>query len=101
MVELFGDLGGDASWTGPNELLVNAAGASKFAPDIGLCSKMRAAFLLARPLLSRFGRAPMPPPGGAVIGRRALDPHVPAFHDLGAAIDHRHGPRVSARRPAR
>src|SRR5438477_257306 len=73
MVELFGDLGGDASWTGANELYVNAAGASKFAPDVGLCSKMRASFLLAGPLLSRFGRATMPPPGGDVIGRRRLD----------------------------
>src|SRR5437016_8915792 len=87
MVELFGDLGGDASWTGPNELLVNAAGASKFAPDIGLCSKMRASFLLAGPLLARFGRATMPPPGGDVIGRRRLDPHIHAFVELGAEVE--------------
>src|SRR5206468_1760088 len=87
MVELVGDLGGDASWTGPNELHVNAAGASKFAPDVGLCSKMRASFLLAGPLLSRFGRATMPPPGGDVIGRRRLDPHIHAFNELGASID--------------
>jgi UDP-N-acetylglucosamine 1-carboxyvinyltransferase len=87
MVELVGDLGGDASWTGPNELLVNAAGASKFAPDVGLCSKMRASFLLAGPLLSRFGRATMPPPGGDVIGRRRLDPHIHALAELGASID--------------
>jgi UDP-N-acetylglucosamine 1-carboxyvinyltransferase len=87
MVELVGDLGGDASWTGPNELLVNASGASKFAPDVGLCSKMRASFLLAGPLLSRFGRATMPPPGGDVIGRRRLDPHIHAFNELGASIN--------------
>jgi UDP-N-acetylglucosamine 1-carboxyvinyltransferase len=87
MVELVGDLGGDASWTGPNELHVNAAGASKFAPDVRLCSKMRASFLLAGPLLSRFGRATMPPPGGDVIGRRRLDPHIHAFNELGASID--------------
>jgi UDP-N-acetylglucosamine 1-carboxyvinyltransferase len=87
MIELVGDLGGDASWTGPNELHVNAAGASKFAPDLGLCSKMRASFLLAGPLLSRFGRATMPPPGGDVIGRRRLDPHIHAFNELGASIE--------------
>jgi UDP-N-acetylglucosamine 1-carboxyvinyltransferase len=87
MVELVGDLGGDASWIGPNELLVNASGASKYAPDVGLCSKMRASFLLAGPLLSRFGRATMPPPGGDVIGRRRLDPHIHAFNELGASID--------------
>src|SRR5256886_15938662 len=87
MVELLGDLGADASWTGPNELFVNAAAASKFAPDVGLCSKMRASFLLAGPLLSRFGRATMPPPGGDVIGRRRLDPHIHAFNELGAEVE--------------
>jgi UDP-N-acetylglucosamine 1-carboxyvinyltransferase len=87
MIELVGDLGGDASWAGPNELQVNAAGASKSAPDLALCSKMRASFLLAGPLLSRFGRATMPPPGGDVIGRRRLDPHIHAFNELGASIE--------------
>src|SRR5438094_1717509 len=87
MVELLGDLGADAAWTAPNELCVNAAAASKFAPDVGLCSKMRASFLLAGPLLARFGRATMAPPGGDVIGRRRLDPHIYAFNELGAGID--------------
>jgi UDP-N-acetylglucosamine 1-carboxyvinyltransferase len=48
---------------------------------------MRASFLLAGPLLSRFGRATMPPPGGDVIGRRRLDPHMHALSELGAEID--------------
>jgi UDP-N-acetylglucosamine 1-carboxyvinyltransferase len=48
---------------------------------------MRASFLLAGPLLSRFGRATMPPPGGDVIGRRRLDPHIHAFNELGASIE--------------
>src|SRR5205814_8048569 len=52
-----------------------------------LCSKIRASFLLAGPLLSRFGRVTMPPPGGDVIGRRRLDPHIHAFNELGADID--------------
>jgi UDP-N-acetylglucosamine 1-carboxyvinyltransferase len=29
----------------------------------------------------------MPPPGGDVIGRRRLDPHIHAFNELGATID--------------
>ncbi len=39
-----------------------------------LAERIRASFLLAGPLLARFGRAHMPPPGGDVIGRRRLDP---------------------------
>ena len=50
-------------------------------------SAIRASFLLAGPLLARFGRAVMPPPGGDVIGRRRLDPHLDAFGALGASVD--------------
>ena len=32
-------------------------------------------------------RADMPPPGGDVIGRRRLDPHLDAFRALGAEVD--------------
>ena len=46
---------------------------------------MRASFLLAGPLLARFGRVIVPPPGGDVIGRRRLDPHIHAFARMGAA----------------
>src|ERR671915_29506 len=37
-------------------------------------------------LLARFGAADMPPPGGDVIGRRRLDPHLDAFRALGAEV---------------
>ncbi|WP_372791532.1 UDP-N-acetylglucosamine 1-carboxyvinyltransferase, partial [Paraconexibacter sp.] len=50
--------------------------------------KIRASFLLAGPLLARFGRCEMPPPGGDVIGRRRLDPHLDAFVGLGATYEH-------------
>ena len=52
--------------------------------DRDLSERIRASFLLAGPLLARFGRVVMPPPGGDVIGRRRLDPHLDAFRALGA-----------------
>ncbi|MBV8064515.1 MAG: UDP-N-acetylglucosamine 1-carboxyvinyltransferase [Actinobacteria bacterium] len=87
MLDLLSDLGAEAGWTGANEVRVNTANVTKSSPDPDLCSKMRASFLLAGPLLARFGRATMPPPGGDVIGRRRLDPHIHAFAELGAEID--------------
>src|SRR6266576_1176216 len=87
MLELLAELGAEASWTGANEVSVDARGVSKSAPDERLGSKIRASFLLAGPLLGRFGRASMPPPGGDVIGRRRLDPHLHAFKELGAEMD--------------
>jgi UDP-N-acetylglucosamine 1-carboxyvinyltransferase len=87
MLELLAELGAEASWVGPNEVQVDTANVSKAEPDVALGSKIRASFLLAGPLLARFGRATMPPPGGDVIGRRRLDPHIHAFAKLGASID--------------
>jgi UDP-N-acetylglucosamine 1-carboxyvinyltransferase len=87
MLELVADLGADASWTGPNEVRVDATSVARTTPDVALCSRIRASFLLAGPLLARFGRATMPPPGGDVIGRRRLDPHMHAFSELGAEIE--------------
>jgi UDP-N-acetylglucosamine 1-carboxyvinyltransferase len=55
--------------------------------DKDAAERIRASFLLAGPLLARFGRAVMPPPGGDVIGRRRLDPHLDAFMALGATYE--------------
>ena len=66
---------------------VHAAELSTHELDAELASRIRASFLLAGPLLARFGRATVPPPGGDVIGRRRLDPHIHAFAELGAEID--------------
>ncbi len=87
MCELLFDIGCDVEWTGPNELRVDAAAAHKVDLDTELCSRIRASFLLAGPLLARFGRVTVPPPGGDVIGRRRLDPHVHALSELGAKVD--------------
>ncbi len=85
--ELLADVGVDIDWTGPNDVHIDSSGAHKAELDAELCSRIRASFLLAGPLLARFGRAVVPPPGGDVIGRRRLDPHVHALAELGVEID--------------
>jgi UDP-N-acetylglucosamine 1-carboxyvinyltransferase len=87
MVALLADVGAEAEWLGPNEIRVDAANAGKWELDPELCSRIRASFLLAGPLLARHGRASVPPPGGDVIGRRRLDPHVHALAELGVEIE--------------
>jgi UDP-N-acetylglucosamine 1-carboxyvinyltransferase len=87
MVALIAQLGADVEWTGNNELRVHAAELPSHELDVELASRIRASFLLAGPLLARGGRATVPPPGGDVIGRRRLDPHIHAFAELGAEID--------------
>src|SRR6266511_1766658 len=87
MIELLNDIGAEVDWAGPNEVHVHAAEVVKQELDEELCSRMRASFLLAGPLLARFGSVSVPPPGGDVIGRRRIDPHIHAFAELGAEID--------------
>jgi UDP-N-acetylglucosamine 1-carboxyvinyltransferase len=88
MLGLIETLGARVEWRGPGEVSVQAADIGAQAPDRGLAERIRASFLLAGPLLARFGRATMPPPGGDVIGRRRLDPHLDAFRALGASVQH-------------
>ena len=89
MLALLRGLGVSAEWRGDNEIVLCAAGVDREADvDREHAERIRASFLLAGPLLARFGRADMPPPGGDVIGRRRLDPHLDAFRALGAVYEH-------------
>jgi len=80
-------LGVSCEWGSDHELRMQADGVTDVSPDEALSARIRASFLLAGPLLARFGEARMPPPGGDFIGRRRLDPHLDAFLDMGARID--------------
>jgi UDP-N-acetylglucosamine 1-carboxyvinyltransferase len=88
MVALLESLGARVQWLGSGELSVDAGSIERCEVDRGLAERIRASFLLAGPLLARFGHAHMPPPGGDVIGRRRLDPHLDAFRALGASVKH-------------
>ncbi len=93
MLAILTAIGVSVDWRGPNEVWLCAAGVHEGAGvheveiEPGLAEQIRASFLLAGPLLARFGRAVMPPPGGDVIGRRRLDPHLDAFRAMGASTD--------------
>jgi UDP-N-acetylglucosamine 1-carboxyvinyltransferase len=86
MLELLADIGAEVEWSG-DDLRIDTSNVHKWELDEELCRRIRASFLLAGPLLARFGRATVPPPGGDVIGRRRLDPHIHALAELGVEID--------------
>jgi UDP-N-acetylglucosamine 1-carboxyvinyltransferase len=83
---LLAKLGVETSWVSDNGVRLCARNVSDASVDEELSSRIRASFLLAGPLLARFGEARMPPPGGDFIGRRRLDAHLDAFKDLGAKV---------------
>ena len=86
-IALLERLGVEVEWVADNSVRLRAAGVSGVAVDEELSQQIRASFLLAGPLLARFGEARMPPPGGDFIGRRRLDAHLDAFADLGARVE--------------
>jgi UDP-N-acetylglucosamine 1-carboxyvinyltransferase len=88
MLALLASLGASVTWTAQGEVRVNASEVTHTRVDRELGEQIRASFLLAGPLLARFGHAVMPPPGGDIIGRRRLDPHFDAMRALGATIEH-------------
>jgi len=87
MLALMSDLGAKVGWTGPNRVEVDTRGATFKALDPVLCARIRASILLAGPLLARFGKVVLPPPGGDVIGRRRIDTHLLALEHMGAQVD--------------
>ncbi|HWC27562.1 MAG TPA: UDP-N-acetylglucosamine 1-carboxyvinyltransferase [Solirubrobacteraceae bacterium] len=90
MLAILEALGVRIAWLSEHDMALCAAGVSAddAIVDRELSERIRASFLLAGPLLARFGRVCMPPPGGDVIGRRRLDPHLDAFAALGASFEH-------------
>ncbi len=87
ILEIMEFLGASVAWTGPNDVEVDGRNVSPDKPRRDLAERIRASILLAGPLLARFGRVLLPPPGGDVIGRRRLDTHLLAFRALGASVE--------------
>ena len=48
------------------------------------CAALRGSVMVVGPLLTRFGKAWFPKPGGDKIGRRRVDTHIDGFIKLGA-----------------
>lgn len=96
LVALLQNLGVSVQWTAENSLVLRADAVTSTEVDEQVARRIRASFLLAGPLLARFGEAKMPPPGGDPIGRRRLDPHLDAFRDLGATVKGERSAEITA-----
>src|SRR5881628_3426114 len=86
MLALLQHVGATVQWQGSNTVEIDTSRAEPKALDPALCKEIRASILLAGPMLARFGRVTLPPPGGDVIGRRRVDTHFLALERLGADV---------------
>jgi len=55
---------------------------------VAKCAKLRGSVMVVGPLLTRFGHAWFPKPGGDKIGRRRVDTHLDGMRNLGAKMDY-------------
>ena len=86
LLALLQHVGATVQWEGPNTVVIDTSRAEPRPLDPALCKEIRASILLAGPMLARFGRVTLPPPGGDVIGRRRVDTHFLALERLGAEV---------------
>jgi UDP-N-acetylglucosamine 1-carboxyvinyltransferase len=59
-LEILRSIGGKADWIGNNKLLLNGSGLNSYKISADMGSRYRSTFLLAGPLLYRFGKAEIP-----------------------------------------
>lgn len=94
LIELLADLGVKVEKTGHEEFTFQADNVNvdylvspEFKKKGG---SLRGSMMIVGPMLTRFGKAYMPKPGGDKIGRRRVDTHFLGFEALGAKFNYDH-----------
>jgi UDP-N-acetylglucosamine 1-carboxyvinyltransferase len=92
LIELLSDLGVKVEKTGHEEFTFQADNVNvdylvspEFKKKGG---SLRGSMMIVGPMLTRFGKAYMPKPGGDKIGRRRVDTHFMGFEALGAKFNY-------------
>lgn len=67
-------------------ITVNGGNITDFEAPYDLVCGFRGSFLVAAPLLAKYGRAKICMPGGCPIGQRPIDLHLKGFAAMGAEI---------------
>lgn len=90
LLEIVEKLGAKVKFS-DNTLEIDPSTINSYEPDFDLCSRIRASVVLAAPLLVRFGKATLTPPGGDQIGDRLLDTHFSMMQKLGVTYTRKDG----------
>lgn len=91
MLAILEDLGLSMRRRGRNALEFYPSRLRGFTPNFNLVQKLRASSYLMGSLLTRFGKAVVPVPGGCDLGPRPIDQHLKGFTALGARCGIEHG----------
>ena len=67
--------------------IINCSTINSYEINKELGNQFRASIMFAGPLLSRFGKARIPMPGGCTLGFRSIEAHVDVFKQVGVTIE--------------
>ncbi len=88
MLELVRRLGAHVDYDRrASSVSITADNIASFEPDAEVVNEMRASFLVAGPLLSRFGEFRCVHPGGCDLGIRPVNVDVQGFQVMGATVE--------------
>ncbi len=87
MLELLQSLGVQIIRLDIHTLRLQAQNITSDTPYFHQASLIRGSFLLAGPMLARYGSIHLPGPGGDTIGIRPVNTHLQALKDLGTEIE--------------
>ncbi len=82
-IEILDSLGATITYEEGNSLEIDPRSISETNVPSHLGSKIRGSYYLLGALLSRFGKASIPPPGGCSVGERPMDQHFIALEKMG------------------
>jgi len=91
MIEILKKLGAEIVWERKRKLKVRCSEISPENLPCEIVGYFRGSILVLGPLLARFGKLKISPPGGCLIGARPLDTHLDAFRQLGFRISAKNG----------
>lgn len=86
MLKILEGLGAEISRLNKRKIKINCSKINPSKIPFDLVGRFRGSIVLAGPLLTRFNKIKIPPPGGCLIGARPIDTHLDAFSQLGVKI---------------
>ena len=91
MIEMMKKMGANVDDSDYNNLKINCKSLHSYKIDKELGERIRASIMFVGPLLTRFGKAEVPVPGGCVLGMRSIAAHVEVFSKVDVKVEYKDG----------
>lgn len=87
MLEILKTMGAKIEWQDKFSVLIENKNIDPEKMNLTLIGKLRSSVLLIGPLLARFKKLKITPPGGCLIGARSIKTHLEVFSQFGIRIE--------------